>query len=203
MLDDELEPLSAAREEIDARGLGTLVHAVLAEIRLGEPVDVPAWSAARRAARSAAGDEQKLAESLVSRFLASPRAKQLAAAKSDFAELEFLLAWPPGDATAERLQLTGFIDRLYEDRDGEWHILDFKTNRVDTATFLRWPRIMSSRCWCTRWPRNKCWAGRPKTLTLHMLRSGDEFAFAWNDAARARVRKMVDEAIARLRGPAA
>jgi ATP-dependent exoDNAse (exonuclease V) beta subunit len=139
----------------------------------------------------------------VARFLASQRAKQLSAAKRDFVELEFLLAWPPGDSSSDRLRLTGFIDRLYEDREGQWHILDFKTNRVDAATLPAVAANYELQMLVYALAAQQVLGQPPKTLTLHMLRSGDEFAFAWNDAARTRVRKMVDEAIARLRGPLA
>jgi len=203
-LDEEPERTQPARGRIDALGLGTLVHAALAEIRFGDPVDVPAL--VRRHAEqhvSVGGDEHKLAESLVAKFVASPRARQLAAAKQDLVELEFLLAWPPGGDEADRLQLVGFIDRLYQDRDGDWHILDFKTNRVDAATLAAVAANYELQMYVYALAAEQALGRPPKTLTLHMLRTGQEYPFEWNDAARTRVRTMVDDAIARLREPAA
>ncbi len=108
-----------------------------------------------------------------------------------------------GSARTDRLQLTGFIDRLYEDRDGQWHILDFKTNQVDAATLPAVAASYELQMLVYALAAQQVLGRPPKNLTLHMLRTGDEFAFAWNDAARARVGKMVDEAIAQLRGPVA
>jgi ATP-dependent helicase/nuclease subunit A len=96
---------SAPEPPLDPKGLGTLVHAVLAEIDFARPGDVT--EAVRRLAEQhlpeAAGRLDEPIE-MVRRFLASPRAAELAAASEMHRELEFLLAWPPGDkaATAER-----------------------------------------------------------------------------------------------------
>ena len=49
-------------------------------------------------------------------------------------EIEFLLAWPPDEptqTTADYLQ--GYIDCLYQDADGKWHLIDYKTNDVSAA----------------------------------------------------------------------
>jgi ATP-dependent helicase/nuclease subunit A len=81
---------------LDPKGLGTLVHAVLAEIDFARPGDVA--EAVRRLAEqhlpdSADGLDEPI--EMIRRFLASPRAGQLAAAAELHRELEFLLAWPP------------------------------------------------------------------------------------------------------------
>ncbi len=69
---------------------------------------------------------------MIERFLRSPRADELRAATVVHRELEFLLRWPPGEAGDGRM-LQGFIDCLYQDRAGRWHVLDYKTNRVPAA----------------------------------------------------------------------
>ena len=75
---------------------------------------------------------------MIGRFLASPRAAEIAAAKEVYRELEFLLAWPP-DADRKRRAgrtryLQGFIDCLYRDAAGRWRLIDYKTNRVTADT---------------------------------------------------------------------
>ena len=51
-----------------------------------------------------------------------------------YTEFEFLLAWPPGNHDPEAPYIQGFIDCLYQDGTGDWHLLDYKTNRVSPET---------------------------------------------------------------------
>ena len=46
------------------------------------------------------------------------------------------MAWPPG-GWHSRLVINGFIDRLDQDAAGQWHRLDFKTNRVTASGIAR------------------------------------------------------------------
>ena len=90
-----------AEPALDPRGLGTLVHAVLAEIDFARPGNV--GEIVRRLAEQhlphSAGCLDEPIE-MIERFLATPRAGQLAAAGELHRELEFLLAWPPGEEAA-------------------------------------------------------------------------------------------------------
>ena len=134
-----LEGDASAEPPLDARGLGTLVHAVLEEIDFARPGDI-AERVRRLAEQHLSGDERQREESLavemIERFAASPRAAQLAAAKEMFRELEFLLAWPPGGQARPRRRgyLQGFIDCLYRDADGGWRLIDYKTNQATAET---------------------------------------------------------------------
>ncbi len=115
---------------MDPLGLGTLVHAVLAEIDLARPDELPALvqrHALRHLADAAGGLDEPI--EMIGRFLASPRGAALAAAAEMHRELEFLLAWPTGGDPAGQC-LQGFIDCLYRDAAGGWHVIDYKTNRV-------------------------------------------------------------------------
>jgi ATP-dependent helicase/nuclease subunit A len=95
-------------EPIDARGLGTLVHAVLEELDLSRPEDVE--ECVRRLAEQHLPASEQLEEpiAMVGRFLASERAKKMRAATAVHRELEFLLAWPPGDKAVKRLSKNNF-----------------------------------------------------------------------------------------------
>ena len=89
---------ASAEPPLDARGLGTLVHAVLEEIDFARPGDVA--ELVRRLAEQHLSGDGAAAGGVAGRrddraVLASPRAAELAAAKEMFRELEFLLAWPP------------------------------------------------------------------------------------------------------------
>ena len=97
----------------------------------------------RRAGRRWPGPQRTRRAELISRFLASPRAAAIAAAEKAYRELEFLLAWPPaGEQTGSGADvpepparyLQGFIDCLYCDAEGQWRLVDYKTNRVTADT---------------------------------------------------------------------
>ena len=92
---------TAPEPSLDPKGLGTLVHAVLAEIDFARPGDVTGV-VRRLAEQHLPGAADSLGEpiEMVRRFLASPRAAELAAASEVHRELEFLLAWPPGENAA-------------------------------------------------------------------------------------------------------
>lgn len=212
--DEEDEPpgpihTTAATDEattpgaVDPRGLGTLVHAVLAEIDFTQTGDVAAI--VRRLADQHVdphGSDAELALALVTRFLGSPRAQALAAAQADHAELEFLLAWPPGDPSGAMpgLQLRGFIDRLYRDAQGEWHILDFKTQRVEAGGLAAVARDYELQMLVYALAAQQVLGLAPRSLTLCILRSGEEIHFDWDEKARRRVVKLVNDAMSRLRG---
>jgi len=180
---------------IDPRGLGTLVHAVLAEIDFQNPGDVAAL-VRRHAERhlldnGPLGDAPPNGESLdepialVRQFLASPRAGQIATARVTHAELEFLLAWPPGSEQSDGRYLQGFIDCLYQDEEGRWHVLDYKTNRVSEATLDAVAADYRMQMSVYALAVERILGESPSELALHFLRGSLEKRFAWGDAARA------------------
>ena len=129
LVDDSAEP------PIDPLGLGTLVHAILAEVDFREPKNLAAL-VERHAAEHVGDDRAAIAQAteMLERFLISPRRKRSPRRKKIYRELEFLLAWPPegvgkDDGHGGRY-FQGFIDLIYQDAAGGWHILDFKTNLI-------------------------------------------------------------------------
>jgi ATP-dependent helicase/nuclease subunit A len=127
--DDEL-PLDFDR----ATALGSLVHAALEQFDFAQPESWP--SCLERAAKLAKDDVDAemlaTAEQMLTRFLASPIADELASAKSLHREVEFVLRWPAHESSMSGelhpVQIRGVIDVLFEDADGGWHVLDYKTN---------------------------------------------------------------------------
>jgi ATP-dependent exoDNAse (exonuclease V) beta subunit len=208
-----LDAEASAAPPLDARGLGTLVHAVLAEIDFARPGDI-----ARSVRRCA---EQQLLES----ELGSPRAAEIAAAKEMYRELEFLLAWPPGGCetggrkgdsphlceapfgpfrqmgtvpfspASDGRYLQGFIDCLYCDAAGGWRLVDYKTNRVtaDTLAAVAAPYEMQMLVYALA--VEQILQRKPEELVLCFLRPGLEYRFSWDAAARQRVVDLVSGAL--------
>jgi ATP-dependent helicase/nuclease subunit A len=185
-------------EVVDPLGLGTLVHAVLAAIDIASPGDIDAL-VARHAERQLLGADSALAfeaRMLVERFLNSPRAGELARAKRRMAEAEFMLAWPPGAKGEDRILLTGYIDQLYQDAAGRWHVLDFKTNRVSKENLAAVVASYEMQMLVYALATERILGQAPESLSLHFLRTASEHSFAWNDAARARALELVNSGIA-------
>ena len=179
---------------LDPRGLGTLVHAVLAEVDFAQPGDVRE-RVTRHAARhlpqvDGAGGELDEPIAMLGRFLASPRAARIAAADEVHAELEFLLAWPPGDPQPGGPYLQGFLDCLYRDADG-WHVIDYKTNRASEATLAAVAANYELQMSVYALAVEQILGVAPCELTLCFLRPGLEHTFAWTDPARRRTVELV------------
>ena len=168
----------------DPRALGTLAHSVLANIDFAAP---GSWQqqvsrAAERQLLGTASPEAVEAARLIERFLVSPRAGELARARTSLVEAEFLLAWPLGSDTDARTLLTGYIDRLYQDAAGRWHVLDFKTNRVSADNVASVAAGYEMQMLVYALAVEQTLGTEPASLILHFLRTGEEHAFAWNAA---------------------
>jgi hypothetical protein len=184
--------------QLDPLGLGTLVHAVLAELDFAAPGDVPAL-VERLAPRHLPGAKNGLDEpiDMIRRFLDSPRARQIAAARQVHPELEFLLAWPPSDSPGESPSryLEGFIDCLYQDESGQWHLLDYKTNRVSRKSLHTVAAHYEMQMLLYALAVERILGHPPQSLVLHFLRPGEEHHFLWDGPARRRVVEMVNQAV--------
>jgi ATP-dependent helicase/nuclease subunit A len=185
----------AAPSPIDPRGLGTLVHGVLAAVEFGRAVDCRALVRLHAERNLSSGSaEADEAVQMVERFLASARASELAAAIECHAEIEFLLSWPPS-AGSRDIVLNGVIDRLYRDPAGSWHVLDFKTNRLGRSPLAQQSAAYEMQMLVYALASERILGSSPRSLTLHFLRTGAEHQFVWNDDARARVVHLVNEGI--------
>jgi ATP-dependent helicase/nuclease subunit A len=197
----ESEESTAGPSQLDPLGLGTLVHAALAEVDLAAPGDVPGL-VRRLAPRHLPDAQDELDEpiDMIRRFLDSPRASQITAGREVHPELEFLLAWPPSDSPVESpsMYVEGFIDCLYQDERGAWHLLDYKTNRVtgesiqDVAAHYEMQMLLYALA------VEHILGQSPTSLVLHFLRPGQEHQFSWDPDARGRVVRMIDQAIEAL-----
>jgi ATP-dependent helicase/nuclease subunit A len=166
------------------------------------------------------------ARDMLVRFAASPRAKQLAQAGVIHQELEFLLAWPTGEiqgvagvesakggrapsgatggsATREPQPpsyLHGYIDCLYQDPEGGWHVLDYKTTKAIAADVPRLAKQYEMQMYVYALAAERALGRPPAELALHFLRPGVEHVFLWDGAARKRAKILVQNAIDHLLG---
>jgi ATP-dependent helicase/nuclease subunit A len=184
----------------DGRELGILVHSVLAALNFADSTSTTSTACRAlvelHAERLLIDDGAIEAEALaiVERFLASPRAHALATARHALAEVEFLLAWPP-DAPDGTI-LRGYIDRIYQDSQDRWHVLDFKTNRVGPGGLSRIVGQYEMQMLVYALAVEQALQVAPSELTLCVLRSGAEHSFAWNAQARKKAIDLVSQAMA-------
>jgi ATP-dependent helicase/nuclease subunit A len=100
--------------------------------------------------------------------------------------------------------IQGFIDCLYRDGAGGWHLVDYKTNRVADDTIARVASVYEMQMLVYALAIERVLGIGPQEVVLHFLRTGQEHTFRWDDAARARAVELVDRAMqAALAAPAA
>jgi ATP-dependent exoDNAse (exonuclease V) beta subunit len=210
-------PADAAREE--AVTLGQLVHAALEVLPIGGPADVGALVAryadtVLSVSTECYGYRQLVierAEEFVARVAASPRFRSLAGANHVAREVDFVLPWPPGapreaarPAAGDYL-IQGVIDCLYQDATGNWHIMDYKTNRIGTRKLADVASAYELQLQVYALAIEQALGVSPRELVLWFLDVDEEYPVAWSDDVRARcidiVSMAIDQLIANLREP--
>ena len=153
---------------------------------------------------------------MISRFAATPRGHQLAAAKSAHREIEFLLPWPthplpvgegqgegvpkhagPGEQPCHYIR--GFIDCLYQDAAGNWRIVDFKTNEVSKSDAEHLDRLADRyrmQLYVYALAVEQALGESSSELVLELLQPGIEIVIPWNEDARRQAVDMIGRAIA-------
>ena len=137
-LDSEppVEPVEVAIEQLVRSGdrpggkrFGSLVHTVLRDAPLdGEPKRIGELTRLHGALIGSTAAEVAAAEAVVTAALASPAAEAARTSQRVLRETPFLL---PLDGDAERWIVEGAIDLAYLDDDGNWIIVDWKTDLGD------------------------------------------------------------------------
>jgi ATP-dependent helicase/nuclease subunit A len=194
---EELDPAAAP---VDPRGLGSLVHAVLERVDLRNHDPLGAWCeqlAAEHVVENADA-AAAAAREMLGRFAASSRWRQLVEAKVVHREVEFLLAWPPEDSDGRGRYLQGYIDCLYQDRAGGWHLVDYKTNHVAADQCPLEARQYEMQLSVYALAIERALGQAPVELALCFLRPGAEHVFRWDDAARQRCIGLVNDAMQSL-----
>lgn len=185
--------------QIDPRGLGSLVHAVLERVDPRDENPIGTWceQLAEEHVVENAEAAAAVARDMVERFTASARWRELAEATATHRELEFLLAWPPGaaDGRGDGRYLQGYVDCLYQDTRGDWHLVDYKTNNVTAEACRRVAERYEMQLYVYAMAVERALDRGPVELVLHFLRPGVEHVVAWDDRARRRGVEMVSEAM--------
>jgi len=115
-------------EVLTSAEFGTRVHQILEQVFLRRLPATNAESLAERLTQDLSEKEREEIVEMVRRFLQSEQAKEILKSKSLHPELPFVLRLPHG-------LVHGKIDLVYQNPQGEWVILDYKTSSVDESTF--------------------------------------------------------------------
>jgi ATP-dependent exoDNAse (exonuclease V) beta subunit len=192
---DDVESSAARAVALD---LGTLMHAIVADFRW-DGMDDAAALARRHMARQLREDEalERQAVELVERLLSTLAAKEIAAARRRLAEVEFLLAWPPDSVADDDTSpiLHGFIDMLYQDRSGQWHVVDYKTNHVAADGVAATAAGYEMQLKLYALAAEKTLGASPKSLRLCFLVPGVEHFYEWTPRDRQRTIALVSAAV--------
>ncbi len=182
----------------DALGLGNLVHAVLERIDFAQPpTDLPELCEFLAPQHAEAYNPSSTHEAirLIENFLQSPRAATLSRATQLHREVEFLLPWPFDQQPYEGRYLHGYIDCLYQDDSGDWHILDYKSNQVAAAEVPQTAERYAMQMFVYSLACEQALGVAPVESVLHFLRPATEFVFQGTDAERAAMSEQIDQAM--------
>jgi ATP-dependent helicase/nuclease subunit A len=175
-------------DAVDGRLLGSLVHQALERVDFRRLADA-GQACARVAAQIAelVPDEVVAqATAIVERFLATPRAAELARAAVIRREVEFLLPWPPGGDGFTGRYVHGYIDCLYQDDRGHWHVLDFKSNRIEANQVQQTAARYEMQMLVYRLACEQALGTPLAESTLAFLQPGVEHSSEWDVPARQR-----------------
>jgi hypothetical protein len=181
----------------DAIELGILVHAVLATLDPEHTSNLESHvvlQADKLQVRNSATRDEALR--LLKQYVDSPRARRLRQAQRTFREIEFLLALPPGKAQLpKRAYLQGFVDCLFQDATGLWHVIDYKTNQVSSRALPDLIAKYEMQMLAYGLAAEQALGEPIGGLTLHFLRTGEEHSYEWNDQTRDRAIALIHHAI--------
>lgn len=190
----EIDGEIAAPTQLDPLGFGTLVHELLERSAFDGSTNVRELCdfLAPQHLEAPTPAESDEAVRLVEQFLKSNRAKEIAAARTVLQEVEFLLPWPGGGT---QRYLHGYIDCLYQDPQGEWHLIDYKSNQVTAERVSTLARRYEMQMFVYATACERSLGVRPREIAVYFLRPGVEYKFNWNAEQLAALGQQVDHAI--------
>ncbi len=197
--EDSFLDTTATRDE--ALDLGILIHAILAQIDYRAPeavADLAARLAFRHLGHRSPQDLSRLqdqAVEMVGQFLASNRAHQIAAAQKLYREVEFLLRWPPSPSESTGSYIQGFLDCLYQDPQGHWHLVDFKSHLLKTQHHRQLAAQYELQMLLYGLACQELLGTAPTELVVHFLRTGKEIIFTWTESSPQLLIQMMNQAI--------
>lgn len=198
-----IEDTDGASKGVDPRRLGTLVHAIIERLdptastwdgAINNWADALAPQELRREIAKGA----KEAKRLVKRFVTMPEWAAMRTAPRLEREVEFLLPWPMPDGSPTAV-IRGYLDALYQDASGGWHLVDFKTNATAAAGVPILVEHYSLQMAVYAHAIEAATGKRPASLTLVFLAAGVSNVMPWDDKSHAASSKTISEAIASAR----
>ncbi len=119
---------SATQTRLDAATTGTFFHRCMELVDFGDIASVQAEALAGRVAAEMeltvpAEPLGRELSDMLNRLAQTPLMKQLTEAQQRLAELSFVYR-------AGNTDITGQIDLLYQDAEGAWHVVDYKSDRI-------------------------------------------------------------------------
>ncbi len=197
----KLQTPEGVAEELDPRGLGTLVHAVVERIRfkpnppsITEVRDLCDFLAPQHLDWQA-GQAAEQAAKMIGQFLQGDRARQLGSATCLLREVEFLFSRESDSSISPRRYLHGFMDCLYQDPQGDWHLLDYKSNHIVAAGVPELARGYELQMFVYSRACEKTLGGWPVESVLCFLQPGIEVSFRWNDDQRRQLEADIDRGL--------
>ncbi len=194
---DDHEDMQPAYENAGGREFGSLVHAAFQRIEFRRPGEVSGlchFLAPQFVVHNpeAAADE---AARLIDRFLKTPLAAQLAAAATVRREVEFVLPWPPGDSKPGGPYLHGFLDCLFQDGQGRWRLIDYKTNRVAGAGVPQVAKMYEMQMLAYKLACEQALGAPLAECSLVVLQAGVVHSYEWDAAATDRGVQQISSAM--------
>lgn len=192
--EERTERLASGSARLDPLRFGTLVHAVMESLGFSTQTDVDqlcrfqAPLCMHQQWREAADE----AAELVKGFLATQRARQLAEARYVKREIEFLLPWPEA---GDDCYLHGFIDCLYQDGAGQWHVLDYKTNQGTTDDVPQLAEKYAMQMYVYGLACERAFGMPPAECALYFLRPQAEFVSEFSATEASEMKANVTAAI--------
>jgi ATP-dependent exoDNAse (exonuclease V) beta subunit len=184
----------------DPLGFGTLVHELLERAAFDGSTDIHGLCEflAPQHLEAPTSIEIGDAVSIVENFLKSARAAEIVAARCVLQEPEFLLPWPESGSNR---YFHGYIDCLYQHANGEWHLVDYKSNQVAAAGVPALARAYEMQMFVYALACERSLGLLPSEVAVCFLRPGVEHAFRWSSAQRAELSQRLNAAIESLPGP--
>jgi len=194
----EAPPAGGAPPAVDPATLGTFFHRCLelvdfspgrADLAGQARAIVPRVLAEMELDAPPAGLTEELAE-MLRKLGRDPLSERLSAARRRLREVALLYRLP--EAAGAAGEVSGKIDLLYEDAEGRWHVVDYKSDRVDAehapAHAARYElQMMIYVAAAARHPGlGPTGGGRVVDATVYFLRAGCSCRFAPDEAALGR-----------------
>jgi len=187
---------------LDAASLGTLLHRCMELLDFHRPQraqDLVAQAAAETGLEAPAADVESIARQLdgmLRRLARHDLWRQLRDARQTFRELDFVLDGAPA-------VLRGQIDLLYQDAGGGWHVVDYKSDRVEPADLAEHARRYDLQMLAYAAAAARQTGGRIADATLYFLRPGASHVLPVGpgdtEAAAARIGRLGADLIAARR----